>query len=236
MKSVNWTQYAQVYDLMTEVNPAYQELLGEFETFLGKSGLQAGQVLADLGAGTGNFSTLAARSISGLEVIHIDGDPMMNALAKTKDGGGKMRIQEGDLAELNIGKAAYDAVVSVHALYTLSQPKEFLAKIAKGLKPGGKAFLCDLGRVLDIADWRRFLMRKLIEERGLLQAGAIAWRGRKVASENRRIASCQIDGRYWTHSHEEFREAVEQAGMNILESREAYRGYSDLVIAERRER
>lgn len=233
MEAVNWSRYAEVYDLMAKVNPAYQELLAEFAAFLRRVGVAEGMTLADFGAGTGNFSSLAARMVAGLKVIHIDSDMGMNQLARTKSNGESLVIRQQDLDGIEIDECSYDAAVSVHALYTLSDPKRFLRKLSNGLMPGGHAFLCDLGRPLDVSAWRRFLVGESLRERGVVRTAEILWKGRHIATENRRIARAQRERRYWTHSHEEFRTAVEEAGLEVLESREVYRGDSDLVIARR---
>lgn len=97
MEDVDWSRDAEVYDLMAEINPAYRELLADFRSFLASAELSERMVLGDFGAGTGNFSTLAARAVPGLRVVHIDSDMGMNELARSKGSGGRFEIEAADL-------------------------------------------------------------------------------------------------------------------------------------------
>jgi ubiquinone/menaquinone biosynthesis C-methylase UbiE len=236
MKPVDWSDYSQVYDLMTEVNPAYQELLSYFEKFLSDSGLKEGDCFADFGAGTGNFSIAAAQKIRGLEVLHVESDEGMNARANSKVARGDLvRVIMDDIEKTPIKERSLDGASVVHALYTLSHPREFLVRLARGMRPGGRVFLCDLGRVLNLTDWWQYLLRDSLARRGFLATAGVMIRGRSITVQNRKIAREQRAGRYWTHTHEEFVAAVRQAGLRVISHREVYRGYSDLVIAEREE-
>jgi SAM-dependent methyltransferase len=153
MNQVDWSNYSEVYDLMAEVNPAYQELLGYFARFLTESGLEAGHRFADFGAGTGNFSIAAARGVTGLEVLHIETDEGMNARARAKAVvQDHFHVIDDDMEGMLIPEGTLDGAASVHALYTLSRPRDFLVRLARGLRPGARVFLCDLGRVLDLRD------------------------------------------------------------------------------------
>lgn len=77
-------------------------------------------------------------------------------------------------------------------------------------------------------------MGELVGKRGVLATLCILWAGRDVTRANREISQAQKDGPYWMHSHRGFCDAAENAGLEIVESREVYREYSDLVIARRR--
>ncbi len=69
---VDWHSYPAVYDLMTELNPAYQELVDSYRRFLATQWLHPDDLILDLGAGTGNFSLVAADEWPLCRVLHVD--------------------------------------------------------------------------------------------------------------------------------------------------------------------
>lgn len=81
---VDWTAYAQRYDLMASHNPAYQAILAQLHTVSRTWPLSSGDVVVDLGAGTGNFSYLLAEQLRMCRVLHIDVDRGMNQAARQK--------------------------------------------------------------------------------------------------------------------------------------------------------
>ena len=87
---------------------------------------------------------------------------------------------------------------------------------------------------MNVSDWRRYLFRKLKQERGLLGAFQIIWQGRQVAKQNRAILKSQKSGAYWTFTGPELAAAVSDAGFDILKQQTVYRGYSDLLVCRAR--
>jgi ubiquinone/menaquinone biosynthesis C-methylase UbiE len=232
--SVSWSNYARVYDLMASSNPAYQDLLVDFESEIRSWPMDPNDRIADLGAGTGNFSLIAGTVCKQGRVLHIDGTGPMIDLAKEKAAKASienMEFQQADLETLELQPDSFSSIVSVHTLYTLKDPQRLLREIQKGLRPGGRAYLCDLGRVLDVGAWRRFIVRACVANIGWPQTLLRLVRGRAVARENQRIAMMQKEGRYWTHSLETFSQAVEASGLRVIRKKEVYRGDSDLVVA-----
>lgn len=231
---MNWTDYAVVYDLMAENNPAYQELLARCRSILaGNADAKILRVL-DVGAGTGNFSLLAAQFFPTAEVVHLEPDAGMNFHARTKAQHlSNFTVLEQPVERAEFTDASFDLILSIHALYTMPQPQEQLRRLAGWLRPGGQALLCDCGRQMDVVNWRRFLFKHLWSEKGLCRAAALLWRGRQIARQNQTIADLQRSGRYWLHSPKEFRMAVEQSGLQIVSQELAYRGCSDLVVAQK---
>jgi ubiquinone/menaquinone biosynthesis C-methylase UbiE len=235
MIDVDWKEYSEVYDLMATVNPAYQEILTKFDDFLEEADLGAGGLFADLGAGTGNFSVRAVRHVPGLRVLHVDADPGMNARALLKAPKSLLEIHSEDLSQLDMETRSLAGAVCVHALYTLDRPHDFLRKLNRWLAPGARVFLCDLGRELDLSDWRNYVVTNLVATEGWVKALKTLYKGREVIRQNRNIVRQQQSGRYWTHSHDEFLKAVKESGLKPLQTETVYRGYSDLVIAEKGE-
>src|ERR1700689_3195308 len=71
-KQIDWTAYAQVYDLMAENNPAYQEILLRCLETIAHWNLPPGSRIIDLGAGTGNFSVRIAQALPQCRILHVD--------------------------------------------------------------------------------------------------------------------------------------------------------------------
>jgi hypothetical protein len=101
------------------------------------------------------------------------------------------------------------------------------------LKPNGYLFVCDLGRILQIGDWAKYLFTEVVREQGLIKAVALFYKGRTVAEHSKLIAAAQRSGHYWVHGHADFVGAFEQAGFSVQSSSEAYRGYSDIVLCKK---
>lgn len=233
---VDWHAYAEVYDLMTVNNPAYQELVAQFmRTILGWR-LDPESAMADLGAGTGNFSLELARRFPTCIVTHLDANLEMNRLAEQKAAGQgikNLRFVATDIWAAPFQVNSQSAITSVHALYAFPRPKEVIAKMFEWLKPGGYLFVCDAGRMVSVADWAIFLFRNSYRRQGLWRTVQLFHRGRIVTKQNRLITQAQRDGVYWSHTCAEFRTAIESVGFEILTAQETYRGTSDLVVAQK---
>ncbi|MFN3208079.1 MAG: class I SAM-dependent methyltransferase [Roseovarius sp.] len=223
----DWSAYASAYDLLSKHNPEYKLLLQDFEDFLASH--NSLQLICDVGGGTGNYTEIAARACPGSKVCLIEPDAEMMGAARAKlRHFGNVTYQNVPLE--NAEAAAADLVVCVHALYAMPAPEQRLAEIRRMLKPGGLFYLVDLGRLMDVADWRRFLFSSLRKEHGLLGAVRIFWQGREIAKQNKAILTAQKNGTYWTHSGDELASAVKAAGFEILRQRPVYRGYSDQIV------
>ena len=91
--------------------------------------------------------------------------------------------------------------------------------------------LIGAGRMGKVSNWVAYLLREFYRRQGLWRTLQFYYRARVVTQQNRLIAKAQRDGVYWTHTHAEFRAAIESAGFEILAASEVYRANSDLVVA-----
>ncbi len=233
---VNWSAYAGAYDLMAQHNPAYRELLEDFEDQLGHWDVREGSLILDVGGGTGNFSCLAADRLPGSRVVLADASREMlgEATRKARTRGlDNLELLHVDLEATHFEPGSIDYAVCVHTLYTLNRPLELLERIHEWLRPGGAFYVCDVGRVIDTGDWARFLFRELQPRLGLARALHLFWRGRPVATANRHIAAAQRRGCYWVHRPGEFARALRKVGFRSDRQRLAYRGISDLVVCHK---
>ena len=229
----DWNAYAASYDLLSLYNPAYRDLLSEFENILPQVGQPA--VIYDVGGGTGNYSRILAEAFPDSTVHLLEPDDGMRAMAQQKlSAYGNVVYIDRPFQDLGPVEAAglpkADFIVCAHALYAMPDPMTRLDELRALLKPDGMMFLLDLGRLMDVADWRSFLFSHLTKEVGLAKALHIFWQGRQIAKQNKAIFKAQQDNTYWTHSESEIAQAVEQAGFDILTQKTVYRGYSDLLL------
>lgn len=224
----DWSAYATAYDLLSEHNPEYQALLQDFEAFLAT--IEPPHLIYDIGGGTGNYSEIAARVCPDSEIRLVEPDEGMIASAQSKLAAFR-NINYSSRALENIeGTGTADLVICVHALYAMPAQEQRLADLRRLLRPGGWLYLVDLGRYMNVADWRSYLFSHLRKEHGLAGALRIFWQGREIAKQNANILKAQKKGVYWTHTGSEIASAATAAGFDILRQDSVYRGYSDLLV------
>lgn len=225
---VNWNSYATAYDLLADHNPEYQALLRDFEAFLAT--IEPPDTIYDIGGGTGNYAEIAARLCPGSKVRLMEPDAGMIARAQAKMASyanvGFDTVATQDIAADDTA----DLIVCVHALYTMPAPEQRLVDLHRMLRPGGWLYLIDLGRPMDVADWRSYLFGTLRRQHGLAGALRIFWQGREIAKQNQNILKAQQSGDYWIHSGDELATKVVAAGFEITRQKTVYRGYSDLLV------
>ncbi len=240
--ATDWHAYAQVYDLMATHNPAYQELLARFGAAVRGWPLPAGARLADIGAGTGNFSLALARAFPACQVLHLDSDAAMNRAAEHKAreaGCANLRVLTRDIAsaleapDAAFAPASLDALTTVHALYAFPNPQAVLAAAFRWLRPGGHLLACDAGRMSPVWGWAAYVLAHHVRRHGLAATWRFYRRARAVATLNRPLREAQREGRLWRHTPQEFRTAIEAAGFEVLRCEIAYRGNSDFVVARK---
>ncbi|WP_246831398.1 class I SAM-dependent methyltransferase [Pseudotabrizicola formosa] len=229
---VDWNSYASAYDLLSEHNPEYQALLHDFEAFLAT--IEKPRLIYDIGGGTGNYTKIAARICPESEIRLMEPDAGMIGMAKSKLAT-HGNISYGTLALEDIAASeAADLVICVHALYTMPSPEERLVDLRRLLRPGGWLYLIDMGRHMDVRDWRNYLFSSLRQQLGLAGALRVFWQGREIAKQNKNIFEAQKAGDYWTHSEAELATAATAAGFEIVRKQSVYRGYSDLLVCRAR--
>ena len=230
--ATDWSAYAAAYDLLAEHNPAYQDLLADFAKFL--SSIPAPGVILDLGGGTGNYTAIAARQFPQSTIHFVEPDVGMTRAAQAKLAGHDNILYQTRGVEAVRADATADLVVCAHALYTMPDPQQRLVDMHRMLKPGGLIYLVDLGRYLNLADWRSYLFAHLRGRHGLAGALRIFWQAREIARQNANILAAQKNGDYWIHSAADFAQAVTAAGFEIVSQTKVYRGYSDQIVARAR--
>jgi ubiquinone/menaquinone biosynthesis C-methylase UbiE len=115
------------------------------ERALAVADVRAGDVAADVGAGTGYLTeALAAR---GAAVIAVDSSrPMLAALVAKLPPGSDVVCRSGAAEALPIADRAVDHAFANMVLHHVESPPAAIAEMTRILKPGGSLVLSDLDR------------------------------------------------------------------------------------------
>ena len=215
---VDWHTYAQKYDMLLAYNPFYQELHQEVMQRVSDWKIKPGDVLADIGAGTGNYSLELARKFPEAKVLHVDRDEGMNAVAKSKQLQQQLNnhhILSQGIQNTQFPAQSFRGLISIHALYTFPDPQKALKSMYKWLAPEGDAVLVNAGRIINVLDWQLAIGGRLLRKYGVKKTLQVFRKGKEVSRQNAYIRKMQKEGIFWTHSHQEFCQAVENAGFEI---------------------
>ena len=110
-------------------------------------GLADGQVVADLGCGTGWFSRRLARAVAPRgRVYAVDIQPeMLRLMQGYLDQEGITNVVPilGDVDDPKLGPGSLDWILLVDVYHELQQPKAMLARIRESLKPEGRVALVE---------------------------------------------------------------------------------------------
>lgn len=108
--------------------------------------LEANDIVADIGAGSGYFTFLMAPLVPEGKVLAVDIQPEM---LKFIEGKKKLRRQPnidpilGTIEDVNLPENSVDLAILVDAYHEFSHPREMGESICKGLKPGGRLVLLE---------------------------------------------------------------------------------------------
>jgi len=106
------------------------------------AGIQAGQLAADVGAGTGFITEGLLRR--GLRVISIDQSQAMLAELRRKFVSPNLETRWGLAENLPLDSGSVDAVFANMYLHHVEQPARALQEMARLLKSGGRLVITDL--------------------------------------------------------------------------------------------
>lgn len=112
-----------------------------------QAGIEPGATVLEIGCGTGNVLTLAARVAAGATVIGLDPDRGALAIAarKTQREGLAVRLDRGYADRLPYADGSVDRVLSSFMLHHLPPPEQqaALREARRVLVPGGRLHLLD---------------------------------------------------------------------------------------------
>lgn len=146
-----WSEYALSYDSVlnnTEIYPdLLYTLLGEKQP--GPEPIPANTTILDLGAGTGNITSLLAEPSAQRLIIAIDNNPMMLNILRRKcqpflrqdtNGPGVIAIKQDISSLYGLSDGFFDYVILNNVLYSLEDAAvgAYLSEVNRVLKPGGE--------------------------------------------------------------------------------------------------
>ena len=131
----------------------------------------------DLGSGTGTLAILAHTMHPDAELIGIDVDPDILAIARAKAAREKagIRFNQGMAFSLPYDSRSFDRVVSslvFHHLTTRDKERT-LAEVRRVLNPGGLVLILDFGKPQNALAWLIGQVLQRIEPSGDLQRGVL---------------------------------------------------------------
>ena len=155
-------------------------------------GLQAGEVVLDLGSGGGIDAFLAAERVgSEGKVIGVDMTPEMLELARknaTEHGFTQVEFRQGRLEELPVESGSVDAVTSNCVINLVPNKARVFREVARVLKPGGRLVISDI--VLD-GELPEAIRADLLAYIGCL-AGAMPREGYLAAMDDAGLSNVEI--------------------------------------------
>jgi len=119
----------------------------EIEEVVAQIGLQAGDLVADIGAGTGIFSVPLARAVGpGGRVMSVEVDPGFLPLIRDKAAQANLdNIQPvlGKFEDPRIPRGDMDVVFFHDVLHHIADRANYLQRVASYVKPGGRVVIVD---------------------------------------------------------------------------------------------
>ncbi len=149
------------FDWLTPIyDPVLRRMMPEAalkQRLIAQAQIAAGQRVLDLGAGTGTLTVLVKQSCPGAEVVGLDGDSRVLALAQEKAdaAGAAIRFDQGLATALPYEDAAFDRVLSslmLHHLTTADKGRA-LGEAWRVLRPGGELHVLDFGPPQNALAW-----------------------------------------------------------------------------------
>jgi ubiquinone/menaquinone biosynthesis C-methylase UbiE len=117
---------------------------------LERAALVEGQRVLDLACGTGTLALAAARSVPGLRMTGVDGDPAILERARAK-AGREVAFDQGLSTELPYEDESFDVVLSTLFFHHLSEEAKLRSaeEVRRVLRPAGRVVIGDVGRPQD---------------------------------------------------------------------------------------
>lgn len=233
---MDWDAYAEYYDELCDLNPAYQENIEILLDRLKQWHLPEESHICDMGAGTGNYIVELNRHLPNAKYWHIDFDVRMNDLAKRKYESNEfsnVSIIQEEAHNVSFPSESFDLIICINALYTFTPQEQVLKNMRNWLKPDGRLFVIDFGRQQSTLDWTIYIFRESLKAHRVGKYARTLLEGREILKQNRKATKGQQSGRYWLHTTEEFGDALRDAGFKIHELESCYREYADLAICSK---
>lgn len=124
-----------------------REVLEQPDKVIAAMQLKPGDVVADIGSGSGYFTRRLAKAVlPGGVVYGVDIQPEMNEILAencAKEGITNVEIVLGETADPKLPPESIDWMLLVDVYHEFQEPKPMLAKMLDALKPGGRVCLLE---------------------------------------------------------------------------------------------
>jgi ubiquinone/menaquinone biosynthesis C-methylase UbiE len=126
---------------------------------LENAGLNKKSVIADLGAGSGDYERWLKNRVKRIDAVELS-DEIVRAM-KREFGKSNVRVIRADIRKTGLGSGRYDVVLMILALHHIRDAERALEEVSRIMKPGGRFILADmftkneiLNRLYDFIDAR----------------------------------------------------------------------------------
>jgi ubiquinone/menaquinone biosynthesis C-methylase UbiE len=132
--SPSFAEIAPRYDALRPLSTGDRARLG---AMLREADLQAGDLVVDVGCGTGRL-TLPLAAVTPARVMGVDSEAKMLDVARTKDGAGRVEWVRGSAYRLPVGAGEAALVLMVMVVHLLRQRVRAFSETRRVLGPGGR--------------------------------------------------------------------------------------------------
>lgn len=142
--------------------------LGIKTALIAQARIQSGQIVLDVGCGTGTLTVLIKQTEPDAIVYGLDVDPQVLDIARRKAGqaGEDIILQQGTATCLPYPDGSFDYVFTSLMLHHLTRQdkQQMLREAFRVLKPGGELHVADFGKPHDFVMWLISWMMRWFEE------------------------------------------------------------------------
>jgi SAM-dependent methyltransferase len=148
--AAGWRAFTRLYDPVLAGVMREKQFRGEMLRRV-EADLPQGGAIVDVGSGTGTFALALKQRRPDAEVVGIDGDEEILALARAKPGAAGIEWREGLAQELPVETESADVVTTSLMLHHLlpDDKRKALAEMKRILEPSGRLHVADWGRPSD---------------------------------------------------------------------------------------
>jgi ubiquinone/menaquinone biosynthesis C-methylase UbiE len=148
--ATRWRAFTRLYDPVLALTMREKQFRGAMLRRV-DADLPEGGTAVDVGCGTGTFAVALKERRPDAEVIGVDGDEEILALARAKPRADRVEWREGLAQELPVPAESADVVTISLVLHHLlpEDKRKALTEMRRILKPGGRLHVADWGRPSD---------------------------------------------------------------------------------------
>ncbi len=148
----------------------YAERYGDWPTHaltVPRLGLKGGEVLLDVGCGTGSLLRQALPSLGQGRAIGVDLVPEMLEIARSQTQDQRITYLQGPAEALPLEGASVDLAITVNSLHHFADPGAGLLEMKRVLRPGGRLLVVTDEEMYDMLNWSNGRVRDLLTAAGL---------------------------------------------------------------------